>query len=143
MKRIALLSVLSLVLGGCVSATKYKSAVEEGQSLQGKVSAYESELAALRASNAAKAKEAAEKIDGLQKQVKDLGEQVAALQKSQADLEKEQKDLKKVNELLKSDNERLEKAMTERKAEYAKALAKLRAVVDEMGALDDGAKAAK
>jgi DNA repair exonuclease SbcCD ATPase subunit len=143
MKRIALLSVIAVALGGCVSATKYKSAVEECQSLQGKVTAYESELAALRASNAAKAKEAAEKIDGLQKQLKETSDQAAALQKSQADLEKEQKDLKKVNELLKSDNERLDKAMAERKAEYAKALAKLKVVVDEMGALDDGGKTAK
>ena len=143
MKRIALLSALAVALGGCVSATRYKSAVEEGQSLQGKVSAYESELAALRASSAAKAKEAQEKIDGLQKQVKDSSDQLAALQKSQADLEKEQKDLKKVNELLKSDNERLDKALADRKAEFAKAVAKLKAVVDEMGGLDDSAKAPK
>jgi len=58
-------------------------------------------------------------------------------------MEKEHKDLKKVNELLKSDNERLEKALADRKAEYAKALAKLKAVVEEMGALDDGGRAAK
>ena len=60
-----------------------------------------------------------------------------------ADLEKEQKDLKKVNELLKADNERLEKALADRKTEYAKVVAKLKAVVEEIEALDDGGKPAK
>ncbi len=143
MKPIVLLSIFSLALGGCVSAGKYKSAVEESQGLQGKVAAFESELAALRASSAAKAKEAQENIDGLQRQLKESSNQLVVLQKSQADLEKEQKELKKADDLLKSDNERMEKALAERKAEYAKAVAKLRAVVDEIGALDEPVKAPK
>ena len=98
MNRIVFLTAIALLLGGCVSAGKYKSAVEETQALQGKVTAYESELSALRASCSAKAQESAAKIEGLQKQVQDLGGQVAALEKSGAALEKEQKDrLKKLS----------------------------------------------
>jgi TolA-binding protein len=141
MKRIVLLSALGLALGGCVSAVKYQSAVAQSQDLQGKVSACESELAALRASSAAKTQEAQDQIDGLRKQLKEAADQLAALQKTQAGIEKDQKDLKKANELLKADNERMEKSLADRKAEYAKAVAKLKAVVDEMGGLDEPAKA--
>lgn len=143
MRHSVFLGAVVLILGGCVSAGKYKSAVEETQALQSKVTAYESELSALRASCSAKAQESAAKIEGVQKQAKDLGEQVAALEKSQVDLEKERKDLRKVGDLLKADNERLEKAVADRKAEYAKAVAKLKAVVDEMGALEEGGKPAR
>jgi predicted nucleic acid-binding Zn-ribbon protein len=143
MKYFAVLAALTLVLGGCVSAGKYKSAVEESQGLQAKVSAYESEIAALRASSAAKAKEAQDKIDALGKQLKEASDQLAALQRSQADLQKEQKDLKKMDDLLKSDNERLEKALADHKADFAKAAAKLKALAEEMGSLSEPAKAAK
>jgi len=143
MKRISLLCALALAAGGCVSASKYNSAVEESQSLQGKLSAAESETAVLRASCAAKAKEAQEKADGLQKQIQTASDQLAALQKRQADMEKEQKDVKKLNDLLKADNERLEKTLADRKAEYGKAMSKLKAVLDEMRAFDEPADVSK
>ena len=63
MKRLVLLSALTLALGGCVTTGKYKSAVEETKALQAKISAQEAEMDALRSTHAAKTKEADAKAD--------------------------------------------------------------------------------
>lgn len=144
---------LAVCLGGCVSAGKYKSALEESQNLQNKVSALAGELESLKSSSAAQLRSDEDKASALQAQLKAAEDKfqaaedkakageaaAAALRKAQADLEKEFKDAKKVGELLKSDNERLEKSLQDRRDEYGKASAKVRAALDGLRETVDAA----